>query len=181
MVTPRVVSSGTWTRRGCVALRPRPMMSDHSLQDRARTGAPMASRGCDNTPQARLAGPARRQAGSGARICTPVDPELDPFGVLGGRAGTFRDRGTEPATGTGPRPAGLGCSGAGREQCGMPAASVPPHPSQPLHLACHPVSPAALLRQPSGAAETGQGGPTADPQPTRSSPLTAPVHLIISG
>ena len=36
-------------------------------------------------------------AGSGARICTPVGPELDPFGVLGGRAGTFRGRGTEPA------------------------------------------------------------------------------------
>ena len=75
--------------------------------------------------------PARRQAGSGARICTSVGPELYPSGVLGGRAGTFRVGGTGPATGTGPRSAGLGCSGAGREQCGVPAAPVPPHPSQP--------------------------------------------------
>ena len=77
-----------------------------------------------------------------------------------GFVNTFRVGGTGPATGTGPRSAGLGCSGAGREQCGVPAASVPPHPSQPLHLARHPASPAALLRQPSGVAETGQGDPT---------------------
>ena len=65
--------------------------------------------------------------------------------------------------GTG-EPAGLGCSGAGREQCGVPAASVPPHPSQPLHLARRPASPAALGQQPRLAADIGQGGPTADPQ-----------------
>ena len=107
------------------------------------------------------ADPARRQAGSGARICTPVGPELDSFGVLGGRAGKFRDRGTEPATGTGPRSAGLGCSGAGRGQCGVPAAPVLPHPSQPLHLARRPASPTALLQQPCGAVYCiGQGEPT---------------------
>jgi len=110
------------------------------------------------------ADPARRQAGSGARICTPVGPELDPSGVLGGRAGTFRVGGTGPATGTGPRSAGLGCSGAGREQCGVPAAPVPPHPSQPLHLARRPASPTALLQQPRGAADPGQGDPTSTQQ-----------------
>ena len=70
---------------------------------------------------------------------------------------------------------GLGCSGAGREQCGVPAASVPPHPSQPLHLARRPASPAALLRQPSGAAETGQGGPAADPT-AEASIILGPRH-----
>ena len=110
------------------------------------------------------ADPARRQAGSGARICTSVGPELYPSGVLGGRAGTFRVGGTGPATGTGPRSAGLGCSGAGREQCGVPAAPVPPHPSQPLHLARRPASPVAPGQQPRLAADIGQGGPTADPQ-----------------
>ena len=61
-------------------------------------------------------------------------------GVGLGFVNTFRDGGTEPATGTGPQSAGLGCSGAGREQCGVPAAPVPPHPSQPLHLARRPAS-----------------------------------------
>ena len=42
----------------------------------------------DHTDITGSADPARRQAGSGARICTSSGPELCPFGVLGGRVGT---------------------------------------------------------------------------------------------
>ena len=44
----------------------------------------------------------------------------------------------------------------------MPAAPVPPHPSQPLHLARRPASPVA---PPTGAENIGQAGskPTANP------------------
>ena len=85
-------------------------------------------------------------------------------GVGLGSANAFRDGGTGPAAGTGPRSAGLGCSGAGREQCGVPAAPVPPHPSQPLYLARRPASPTALLQQPRGLADPGKVAP----QPTHS-------------
>ena len=49
----------------------------------------------------------------------------------------------------------------------MPAAPVPPHPSQPLHLARRPASPTALLQQPRGVADPGH--PTSIPhRPTSS-------------